>query len=298
MTDPSALIFIALAVAWAAYLVPKAFKSREELERASTSQRIADRVRVLARREPTSSKDARLVVTPAAAPVRPGAPSVADAVRDAERPSEQTGTRALPVVSQAARRAAASAAARRRRNVLTVLVAVWVMVAGVVTGGLLSAWWLTAPTALIAAWLVTCRLTVRRERRPAGTYLLKTPDLSGAQRSSRNSYERSRFDEVETQVAMAPVAYEMDDETGEITPISDDPSRWDMVPVTLPTYVTAPVADRTVHVIDLDSTGVWTSGRTREDAELAKQDELRRRWNTRVEDQGDEPVVEQRLYGS
>lgn len=296
MTDPSALIFIALAVAWAAYLVPKAFKNGEELKSASSPQTFASRVRVLARREPTSSKDARLVVTPAAAPVRPAGPAA-----EAESPSEQTRTRPLPVISQEARRAASAAAARRRRTVLTVLVAVWVTVAGVVAGGLIGPWWLTAPSALIVAWLVTCRLTVKRERRPAAgregtTYLLKTAAPSS--RRGRSSSERSRFDDVETQVAMAPVAYEMDDETGEITPISDDPSRWDMVPVTLPTYVTAPVADRTVHVIDLDSTGVWTSGRTREDAELAKQDDLRRRFNTRVEDLDEEPVVEQRLYGS
>ena len=50
-----------------------------------------------------------------------------------------------------------------------------------------------------------------------------------------------------------------------------DPTLWDPVPVTLPTYVTKPAAGRrTVRTIDLDDTGVWTSGRTDADAAIAR----------------------------
>ena len=46
------------------------------------------------------------------------------------------------------------------------------------------------------------------------------------------------------------------------------------MPVTLPTYVTAPpAARRTVRTIDLDSTGVWTSGRSEADTALAREAE-------------------------
>jgi hypothetical protein len=42
--------------------------------------------------------------------------------------------------------------------------------------------------------------------------------------------------------------------------------------VTLPTYVTKPAAARrSVRTIDLDATGVWTSGRTEADAALARE---------------------------
>ena len=42
--------------------------------------------------------------------------------------------------------------------------------------------------------------------------------------------------------------------------------------MTLPTYVTkAPAARRTVRTIDLDDTGVWTSGRTQADSALARE---------------------------
>ena len=39
--------------------------------------------------------------------------------------------------------------------------------------------------------------------------------------------------------------------------------------MTLPTYVSAPKAKRTVRTIDLGQPGTWTSGRTAEDAEIA-----------------------------
>ena len=42
------------------------------------------------------------------------------------------------------------------------------------------------------------------------------------------------------------------------------------MPVTLPTYVSKPAAHRTVRTIDLDSTGVWTSGRSEADSKLAR----------------------------
>ena len=45
-----------------------------------------------------------------------------------------------------------------------------------------------------------------------------------------------------------------------------DGDLWDPVPVTLPTYVAKPAARRTVRTIDLDATGVWTSGRTEADS--------------------------------
>ena len=39
----------------------------------------------------------------------------------------------------------------------------------------------------------------------------------------------------------------------------------------LPTYVSKPVARRTVSTIDLDSTGVWSSGRSAADSKLARE---------------------------
>ena len=50
------------------------------------------------------------------------------------------------------------------------------------------------------------------------------------------------------------------------------PSMWDPLPVTLPTYVSKPAAARrTVRTIDLDATGVWSSGRSESDSALARE---------------------------
>ena len=62
--DLSALIFVALAVAWAVYLVPKALRHHDEVVRSRSVDRFSQTMRVLARREPISRRDARLVVTP------------------------------------------------------------------------------------------------------------------------------------------------------------------------------------------------------------------------------------------
>ena len=57
------MIFVALAVAWAVYLIPKALR-HHEIDRVSRSvESFSDRVRVLARREPVSASQASLVVS-------------------------------------------------------------------------------------------------------------------------------------------------------------------------------------------------------------------------------------------
>lgn len=264
--DPSALIFVALAVAWCAYLLPTAMKHRDEVQRTRSVERFSHRMRVLARRVPTSSRDARLVVTPN----RPKSRPVVE-TKPAPRPADRVNSPvSSPIPSPeasptmvAARRKAAAAATRRRRNVLSVILLGLVVVTGLSLGGLFSPWWITAPGAVLVAWLVACRVMVKSENR-ATDRLLGPARTSQARRDTRN----------EETVAMAAVGGDplpADPADAEETPADDDPSRWDMVPVTLPTYVSKPAAQRrTVQTIDLESTGVWTSGRTEIDAALAR----------------------------
>jgi hypothetical protein len=60
-------------------------------------------------------------------------------------------------------------------------------------------------------------------------------------------------------------------------PADRDPDSWDPVSVPLPTYVSKPVAARSVSTIDLDSTGVWSSGRSAADSKLARDAEAAER---------------------
>ncbi|QCX28541.1 hypothetical protein [Nocardioides jishulii] len=245
--DPSALIFVALAVAWAVYLLPKALQHHDSVQRSRSVERFSHRMRVLARREPTSSRDARLVIQPGRAP---------------SRPVIETKGPAPVVASVAARRAAANRAARRRRNVLSVILLGLVVVLALAAADVVTWWAVTAPATLLVAWLVACRLMVKSERR-AAPVVRRAPVAPPAEADEPTAAHPVVTAELsDSSVSMPAVEADLD---------PDDPSRWDMVPVTLPTYVTKPaVARRTVQTIDLESTGVWTSGHSESESALAR----------------------------
>lgn len=314
--DLSAFIFLALAVAWAVYLVPKALRHHDEVTRSRSVERFSQSMRVLARREPVDRRDARLVVQPGRAPSGPvvttkggaAAGPAGEAVRLESTVSVSSPAPAPPTdatvdaagaptrtPSPVARRAAARSAARRRRNVLAVLLLALVVV-GVLAATAVVSWWsLTAPGALLVAWLVACRLMVRQERglgrarRAPGTPAGTAAGTGGTGATEDAPHAAVTFvSEVVLDVALAagPLEapapepreeFELPGEvTEEISAVQADPTPdaalWDPVPVTLPTYVSKPAAARrTVRTIDLDDTGVWTSGRSEADSALARE---------------------------
>ena len=292
--DLSALIFVALAVAWAVYLIPKALKHHDEVVRSRSVEKFSHTMRVLARREPVDRRNARLVVSPIRAALRPpvetkahAEPEVVAASVTTEVTREVTATvstgrtpssHASRPLSPAAERASARRAAKRRRNVLALVLLANAAVVGLAVAKVVAWPWVAAPVAVLVAWLVACRVSVRAERR---------------QRAVRSAIE----------IGVPPVVEEERDDsdlTGEITvtppqprvpdapaepatasPAADAPAvvtgevqvvgGWDMVPTTLPTYVSKPAAQRrTVSTIDLDSTGVWSSGHNDGDSALAR----------------------------
>lgn len=255
----TAVIFVAVFVAWAVYLVPKALHHHEAAARTRTVDRFSDRMRVLARREPVSRKKARLVVQPfrAAARTRDDGDSAVTAVPAAD-----------PVVPEQAVRASARRAARRRRRVLSLILVALVAVAGVAAYGLIQWWYVAIPTGLLVGWLVVCRLMVKSERRARTPRARATrPQAPRASRASRTSRTEEPSSQAEQSVSPD------DTETTRIpaTTASAEPGMWDPTPITLPTYVGQPPAQRQVRTIDLDSTGVWTSGRTEADSLIARQ---------------------------
>ena len=251
--DPSALIFAALAVAWAAYLIPQALRHHEDAVRSRSVDRFSKTMRVLARREPVSRRDARLVVSPGRARSTPIVTT------------KHTSRAPEPVAREAANRAA-----RRRRRVLTLVLVSLLATTGVAAYGLIQWWYVAIPAGLLVAWLVACRLMVRGER------ARRTSSAVAADDEPDDAIDRATDGEIDS----------LEDTTQ--TPAITDPSLWDPMPVTLPTYVSAPSAQRTVRTIDLDSTGVWTSGRTEADAAIARQaeeDDRTRRDAARAEQQ-------------
>ena len=249
--DLSALIFVALAIAWAVYLIPKALK-HHEIDRVSRSvESFSDRVRVLARREPVSATKASLVVG------RSGTTQAAEADGGGRR--ERARTAPTPAQLRARKLAAARAARRRRRVLGTIL---------------------SSPRR---------RRRARRDRRhrlgmgcdpghaPRG--LARRLPTDGPQRARgparRTAPVRKRRTTLADQVIAEEDAGDNTEEIpavrADVAEIPADPDGWDPVPVTLPTYVGKAAAGRTVRTIDLDSTGVWSSGRNEADSALARE---------------------------
>ena len=259
--DLSALIFVALAVAWAVYLVPKALKHHDDVVRSRSVDRFSHTMRVLARREPVNRRNARLVVTPG----RPASSAVV----------VTKGGEPAPVEARALR-AAANRAARRRRRVLGTILLANVVVVALAAFAVIEWAWTAIPAVLLVVWLVACRLMVRRERaasapvaNPVATPAVETVETVAADTerpAEPGEPVVARLDETPEQIA------DLED-TSSIAAVVD-PMLWDPVPVTLPTYVTKPAARRrTVRTIDLDATGVWTSGNTAGDSQLAREAE-------------------------
>ena len=267
--DPSALIFVALAVAWAVYLIPKALEHHGESDRARTVERFSDRMRVLARREPVSRRTARLVGPEAAAA------DAADVVdRTASRPApEPVAPEPLTPAQLRAHRRAAARAAKRRLRVVTLILLANVVVAALAAFSVIAWVWCAVPVAVLVAWLVACRLMVKRERAAVRPQRRLPVDPA-----AQPAVEPASTDDTTTVAAVTDTPFDgevaesaasAEDPVGE-PEVAKDPGSWDPVPVTLPTYVTKAVAPRSVSTIDLDSTGVWSSGRNESDSALAR----------------------------
>lgn len=254
--DLSALIFVALAGAWAVYLVPKALTAHEADEETRSVEDFSDRMRVLARREASGAGDAELVVTGRTPRVEP-----TPAVESVETPAPEQPV-VEPVETPAVRREAAVRAARRRRRVLG-LVLLGTVGTGVVAGLGIIGWpWLAVPGTLVVAWLVACRVAAKKERAGRRSQQVRTQRRTVADEEKGARDDGPGTEEIPAVAPDAPAAAE---------------GGWDPVPITLPTYVEKAPAGRTVRTIDLDSTGVWSSGRNEADSQLAREAERAQR---------------------
>lgn len=294
--DLSGIIFVVLAVAWAVFLIPKALKHHDEVARTRSIDRFSNAMRVLARREPVSRRDARLVVTGSSRTTP--APVAAEVVAETVEMVEAVAV-PVPRARVQARRKAARVAARRRRRVLLSLLVCTIVVGVAGYLGYLPLWSVAVPSALTLLWLVLCRTQVRRES--LRDFEVIASDRVAAERSEEaESVAPHRAVRVDV-----PVDAEFDDTEDTVgipaalldaivIPTEDGGTLWDPLPMTLPTYVGKAPAKRTVRTIDLGEPGTWTSGRTAEDAALVAQAEAAQQ---DVEGEPGEPG-QQRAVGS
>jgi hypothetical protein len=294
--DPSALIFVALAVAWAVYLVPKALQHHDEAVRSRSVERFSHTMRVLARREPVGRREARLVVTPGRTASVPTVSTKASA-----RAAHQPASAPLPETPLSVRRAAAQKAARRRRRVLGLVLLANAVVAGLAVARVVAWPWVAVPATLLVAWLVACRLMVKGERAAARRTTVPAapavPVAPAADVSEPPSPEVGHAEPEVSPLVAAHVEERVEEPPSEVVvpaAVIREPGSWDMVPTTLPTYVSKPAATRrTVQTIDLESTGVWSSGRSESDSALAREADERQ-----ASERADREAEERRATGS
>ena len=130
-------------------------------------------------------------------------------------------------------------AAQRRRRVLIFLLLVQLGVAALAYFGI-GAWWGAAiPAGLLVLFLIVARFSVRTMR----------ADLDRRAQRIKQSFD-------EETVALALTERDVADHEHSVelsVPLAGLGSLWDPVPITRPTYVSTPLAPRTVRTIDLSA---------------------------------------------
>jgi len=269
----SGLIIAFVVVVWAAYFIPLALRRYDEASKNASVETTGALSRVISRPRTAAST----AVVEAAEP-EPEAVATSRPARSLDRP-------------------AARLAAKRRRRTLLTLLLVTAIVGAVAGFGVIPFYSIAAPAALIVAWLVACRVQVRRERgiarvtaTPVKAPRVKAPrrKLSLPKLSRLPSTGSAAADEEDTIIVSGQFEdvdparkHQMEDVALEADALDDKiviavPSistsgeaLWDPLPVTLPTYVTKPRAGRTVRTIDFSQPHTWTSGHIEgEDVEL------------------------------
>lgn len=276
------IIYAAIVVAWAAYLLPMVRHHRQQPS-ATRPGRVTGPMRVLGRR----SSGVRGRMSDPGEPTNPPAP-------DLEDPSE--ADIAAPV---ALSRPRYNAAARRRR-VLYLILATAMVVAVFAFVGMMPWWSLAVPSALLVGFLVIAALSVRaarasrrrlrslpaRESQPADTTAAMAPAVRRSRRHPTGTAAATTTGGppaviVATSTSTSTSTATTDQPTVDL---ASDPAAawvahspvdaWDPLPITLPTYVTKDAAPtRRVRTIDLGGAAAFSAGRLPEADLLTRQPE-------------------------
>jgi len=266
------LIVAFVVTVWAAYFVPLALRRYDEAHNHSALEVLTPLSRVIRRAPSRGVEEYDDVAFAEPEPVAP----------DASAPAAPRSVRPGHT------RTAARVAARRRRRVLLTLLFANAVVGALLGFQIVPVWAIAIPAGLLVAWLVACRVQVRREygivrekkpKEPKASRAARVPMKSLKPRMPRVRLGSSAAEEEDTVIVSGQLE-DVDPDRKHImenVPLEADaldeqlviavPSAashgelvWDPLPVTLPTYVTKPRAGRTVRTIDFNAPGVWTSG--------------------------------------
>jgi hypothetical protein len=276
------VIYAAIVVAWAIFLVPLALRRHDQTARNRSIERFSSSMRVLSAGGRGTARS-----TAAVTPRRDG---------QRLRPSAVTAHGASVAVGPISRAAMRAAAARRRR-VLRVLVALTCFTGAASVLGVIPRWSAAVPLVGIAVFLVVARRQVRIAnesywRRAANAHggasnVVRRTDAEPADAphefipvNSRDKAAKGRTGDrsesadqtdpsddeptITLTAAQVAAAARVDLSEDRVVAVrlstSDGSSLWDPLPVTLPSYVDKPVAKRTVRKITIGESGTWSAG--------------------------------------
>jgi hypothetical protein len=224
------VIFAAIAIAWLAYLVPHFVRRRddertEDADEGDLTGRFADSIRI----------------------VRHGTAPLLDQDLEEIKAFEVSTPQTRQAAINDLRRLEQLAASRRRR-VLLGLMAVISAVIGVCAVDLIPRWSVAIPGGLLLIFFVVARFSVHQMRKSLDARFREI-----THGSNETTVFLSRKEMAARVAAATPT---------KITPEDAKPGvLWDPVPITMPTYVSKPLAPRTVRTIDLSGPGVTSSAR-------------------------------------
>jgi hypothetical protein len=221
------LIFAAIAIAWLAYLVPHFVRHRDDevVEEDDPASRFSESVRILQRgTAPLLDQDlAEIKSYEVSTPVTRRA-----AIADLQRLERL--------------------AAQRRRRVLIVLLLALTVFLGVHVAGYLPLWSVAVPGGLLLLFVLVARISVSVMRRSLDARYEAI--CRGSNESTVMLRRTNGALELSATAEAGPKAESDRAKPGVL---------WDPVPITMPTYVSKPLAPRTVRTIDLSGPEVSTT---------------------------------------
>lgn len=252
------MIFVALFVGWAIYLIPKFMRDHEELATTRSLQDFSARLRVFAATRNVARQNLLGVDDPT---VEISMDEIQNALRDVA----VTKPVKLPT------RAAAKKAAKRRRRVLLVLLTLTSIVSGLAVASIGPIWTPAIPAVFVLLFMITARRSVRRMKkaRKAATAPVAVDRVPAQSDGVARSDAPAAIITHETDVEVALIARIEADNAADTDAAAAADRLWDPVPVTLPTYLDKPAARRTVMSIELNR-GIVSSGHDAADSELVR----------------------------
>ena len=258
----SSLIYVAIVAMWAGLLIPMWLRRHEQETEVRSVDRFSSAMRILSRRTPPPPDRRYLVM-----PQRPAAATlpVADVPRAAARraaPPQQRRPERAPRSRPAPGRTALMA---RRRRVFVGLALIAFVTFSLALAGFVSWWWQFVADLAALGFIAHLRAEAKRSslmaRRRRQLRARRTPAHVPAPAPSPAPSPAPMHEAVDIP-GFAPATVAATVVSG---PLVVDEETWEPVPVPLPTYVTAPVAERPEPMtIDLTRPGHWSDEVARE----------------------------------